>query len=125
VYDWSSDVMNRKWDPVKAKKKIKNHPGELVCDILLNQEIFAGVGNIIKNEMLYRIKLHPLSRVGNIPTRKLNEMLKEAVSYSFDFLKWKKKYILRKMWQVNTKKECQRCKLPIVREYLGKTNRRT
>ena len=24
VYDWSSDVMHRKWDPAKALEKIKN-----------------------------------------------------------------------------------------------------
>lgn len=32
--------------------------------LLLEKEIFAGVGNIIKNEMLYRARVHPESIVG-------------------------------------------------------------
>ena len=63
VYDWTGDVMNAGWDAKKAKEKLKQHPDMLVCDALLSQDIFAGVGNIIKNEVLYRIKVHPETRV--------------------------------------------------------------
>src|SRR5450432_1181908 len=51
VYDWTSDVMNDNWNPKAAKKKLRENPEELACDILLNQNIFTGVGNIIKNEV--------------------------------------------------------------------------
>lgn len=40
----------------KAKAKLKATPDELICDALLEQDIFAGVGNIIKNEILYRVR---------------------------------------------------------------------
>lgn len=125
VYDWSSDVMNSKWDPAKARKKLKEIPDELVCDVLLNQEIFSGVGNIIKNEVMFRTKIHPANKIGDLTLRKLNLLIKEAVNYSFDFLKWKKKFVLRKHWLVHTKKKCIRCNSEIVKEYLGKTKRRT
>src|ERR1700761_3476721 len=49
IYDWSADVMNDRWDPKKARKKLKAMPDVLVADALLDQEVFAGVGNIIKN----------------------------------------------------------------------------
>src|SRR6187549_3682647 len=49
VYDWSGDVMNDAWDEKKAITKLKKLPKLLVCDALLEQDIFAGVGNIIKN----------------------------------------------------------------------------
>jgi len=125
VYDWSSDVMNDKWSPAKAKKKLKEMPNTLVCDALLDQNIFAGVGNIIKNEVLYRIKVHPKNKIGKIPPRKINELIKEARNYSFDFLKWKKEYVLKKHWLAHTKKTCLRCDLPIKKEYMGRTYRRT
>lgn len=48
AYDWSGDVMNDTWNPRKTKKKLKDDPEALVCDVLLDQNIFAGVGNIIK-----------------------------------------------------------------------------
>ena len=124
-YDWSGDVMNDNWNAAKARKKIKTIPKTLVCDALLDQTIFAGVGNIIKNEVLFRIKVHPKTRVGNLPSKKVTELIKEARQYSFDFLEWKKQYVLRKHWLVHTKKTCPRDGSKIVKEYLGKTNRRT
>ncbi|HVU55633.1 MAG TPA: DNA-formamidopyrimidine glycosylase family protein [Puia sp.] len=125
LYDWSADVMNDQWDPRKARKKLKDLPDMLVCDALLNQEIFAGVGNIIKNEVLFRIRVHPRSRVGALPPRKLGEMIKEARNYSFDFLRWKKAFELRKHWLAHTKKTCPRCQIPLIKiPHLGKTKRR-
>jgi endonuclease VIII len=125
VYDFKADVMNDEWDVKGAKKKLKEEPNMLVCDALLDQSIFAGVGNIIKNEVLYRIKVHPETLVGKLPLKKLNELIKEARNYSFDFLEWKKQYVLRKHWLAHTKKTCSRDGSPIVKKYLGKTNRRT
>jgi endonuclease-8 len=75
--------------------------------------------------VLYRVKVHPKSRVGNLPLKKLNEMIKEARNYSFDFLKWKKEYTLKKHWLAHTKKTCERDGSKIIKEYLGTTNRRT
>jgi endonuclease-8 len=68
----------------------------MICDVLLEQDIFAGVGNIIKNEVLYRVRVHPESLVGNIPPAKITSIIKEARQYSFDFLEWKRLYVLRK-----------------------------
>ena len=125
LYDWTADVMNENWDPAKARKKLKAIPKTLVCDALLDQTIFAGVGNIIKNEVLFRIKVHPKTKVGNLTSGKMTELIKEARQYSFDFLKWKRQYVLKKHWLVHTKKICPRDGSRIVKEYLGKTNRRT
>lgn len=125
VYDWSADVMNDQWDHKKALKKIKKSGDLNVADALLNQEIFSGVGNIIKNEVLFRTKVHPYSTVGAIPPRKLSELVKQAREYSFDFLEWKKEFVLKKNWQVHTKKTCPRDGEKINKEYIGKTARRT
>lgn len=125
LYDWSGDVMSPEWDPQVAKEKLKNHPHMLVCDALLNQDIFAGVGNIIKNEVLYRIMVHPETAVGNLPEAKLDEMIQEARNYSFDFLHWKQQYVLRKHWLAHGQKFCSRCQHAITRKHLGKTNRRS
>ncbi|HMG68889.1 MAG TPA: DNA-formamidopyrimidine glycosylase family protein [Chitinophagaceae bacterium] len=125
IYDWSADVMNDNWNALKAKNKLKKIPGTLVCDALLDQDIFAGVGNIIKNEVLFRVRIHPKTKIGNLPPRKLSELIKEARQYSFDFLEWKKQYVLKKHWLVHTKKVCPRDGSKIIKEYLGKTHRRT
>lgn len=124
-YDWKADVLGTEWDPKKARQKLRQLPRELVCDALLDQQIFSGVGNIIKNEVLYRIKVHPENRVKSLPPLKLSALIREARNYSFDFLKWKKEFTLRKHWLAHTKKTCLRCKLPIIKKYPGKTKRRT
>jgi endonuclease-8 len=125
IYDWTADVMSDNWNAKAAKEKLKQNPEMMVCDSLLDQNIFAGSGNIIKNEVLFRIKLHPKSRLGSVPVRKLNEMVKEVRNYSFDFLKWKKAYVLKQHYLVYTKKICPRCKIPLIRKHLGKYHRRT
>lgn len=125
LYDWSGDVMSPQWNPQAAKEKLLNSPNILVCDALLNQEIFAGVGNIIKNEVLYRIRVHPENTVGHLPETKLDEMIQEARNYSFDFLDWKQQYVLKKHWLAYGQKFCARCNIPIIRKHLGKTNRRS
>jgi endonuclease VIII len=125
LYDWQADVLSDPWNPVKARKKLKAMPETLVFDALLDQQVCSGVGNIIKNEALYRIRLHPETRLGDIPPRKLTELIKEARHYSFDFLKWKKAFELKKHWLAHTKKICLRCDIPLQKKYCGKTNRRT
>jgi endonuclease-8 len=125
VYDWTGDLLNKDWDAKKARKKLKAQPDQLVCDALLDQNIFAGSGNIIKNEVLFRIRVHPKNLIKDLPARKLTEMVNEACIYSYDFLEWKKAFVLKKHWLAHTKKTCPRCNIPLIKEYLGKTRRRT
>jgi endonuclease VIII len=125
LYDWRADVMSPQWDPALARKKLRAHPGMLACDALLDQDIFAGVGNIIKNEVLFRIRVHPLSKVGALPAAKLRELVDQARQYSFDFYEWKKQYVLRKHWLAHTKRTCPRCNIPFMKAHLGLTNRRS
>lgn len=125
VYDWRADVMNDAWDPKLARRKLKALPDTLVCDALLDQTIFAGVGNIIKNEVLFRIRVHPATRLGDLPPRKLTALITQARAYSFDFLEWKRRFELKKHWQVHTRKVCPLCGGPISKLYMGTTRRRT
>lgn len=124
-YDWAADVLSARWDPAAARRKLKALPKTLVCDALLDQNIFAGVGNIIKNEVLFRIRVHPLTKVGALKPAKLKQLIDQARQYSFDFLAWKKTFVLRKHWLAHNKRECVRCHIPLIKEYLGVTNRRT
>lgn len=125
VFDWSADVMNEAWDAKGAIKKLKAKPEALVCDVLLDQDIFSGVGNIIKNEVLFRIKVHPESKVGALPSKKLKELVDEAVNYTFDFLKWKREFTLRAHWLAHNKKVCPRDHVPFHKGYPGRLERRS
>ncbi|WP_281234131.1 DNA-formamidopyrimidine glycosylase family protein [Flavobacterium gelatinilyticum] len=124
-YDWSEDVLNENWNPKKAKISLEKIPNEMICDAVLDQNIFSGVGNIIKNEVLYRCYIHPESLAGKIPPEKLDEIIAECSIYSFEFLYWKKKNELKKHWLAHTQKECKRCNLPLIKKHTGKKKRRS
>ena len=124
-YDWSADVMNANWSPKNARRKLKEEPQKYICDPQLEQDIFAGVGNIIKNEILYIVKVHPESKVEKIPSPKIKRLIEKACDYSFRFLEWKRNYELKKHLLAHTKKICLRCKLPIIRKHTGIKNRRS
>lgn len=125
TYDWRADVMSDEWDSKLAIKKLAAMPEVLACDALLDQTVFSGVGNIIKNEVLFRIRIHPLSTLGAMPKVKLRELVKEARLYSFQFLEWKKAFVLKQHWLAHTKSMCPRCNIPFHKGKLGITQRRS
>ena len=125
LYDWGADVMSDAWDPKAARRKLRAMPDTLVADALLDQDVFAGVGNIIKNEVLFRIRVHPETPVGALSPRKLGDLVTQAREYSFDFYRWKKDYVLKKHYQVHTRTECPRCGRRLeFRAKLGRAQRR-
>jgi endonuclease-8 len=123
AYDFSADVMSNKWDAEKALEKLKAKPQRMICDALLDQEIFAGSGNIIKNESLFIARIHPESLCGKIPEEKLKELLKDVVKFTADFLKWKKKNVLTKHIQAYEKDICPRNHIPFHKRDTGKSKR--
>src|SRR5690606_32915129 len=90
TYDWSVDLMSPKWDHRQAVHSLKSKPNEMVCDILMDQNIFAGLGNIIKNEVLYRLRLHPEKRIKDLTPKQIDSLAYEAHNYSHQFYEWKK-----------------------------------
>lgn len=125
TYDWAADVMADAWDASAARAKLRRMPQSFICDALLDQNVFAGVGNIIKNEVLFRVRVHPLSAIGALPPAKLRAIVDQARKYSFEFLEWRRAFVLRKHLLVHNKGICPSCKGKLIRAYLGTTDRRS
>jgi endonuclease-8 len=53
LYDKELDVMSENWNLTKVISLVSNLSEAFICDVLLDQNVFAGVGNIIKNEALF------------------------------------------------------------------------
>jgi endonuclease-8 len=115
--------MSPKWDADKAFDSISSTPDASIADVLLDQEIFAGVGNIIKNEVLWRVRLHPETKVKEIPSSQLKELIAETKKFSLLFYKWRKVFQLRKHLDIYQKSSCPRCGAKVKREKTGKRNR--
>ncbi|MEO6167263.1 MAG: DNA-formamidopyrimidine glycosylase family protein [Chitinophagales bacterium] len=119
IYDWEVDVMSDKWNPQKAVTTLKKLKNTMICDLLLDQEIFAGAGNIIKNEVLYRVRLHPETKAGALNNKQRKQLVTACRDYSFEFYKWKKLFELKKHWLIYSKKKCPRCNLPVEVTHTG------
>jgi endonuclease-8 len=123
IYDWSADIMSKAWDTEKALQKLRAKPKTMICDALLDQNIFAGSGNIIKNEVLFKSQLHPESIIGEIPEAKLRILIMELLKFSVDFYKWRKVGALTKHLQAHEKNICPRNLIPYTKKDTGKTKR--
>ncbi len=82
IYDWRVDIMSNKFDPAFVKNLLKSHADKTIDDVLMNQKVFSGVGNKIRNEALYRAGIHPLSLTEKIPAAKITRLIKEVVRYA-------------------------------------------
>ena len=82
VYDWRTDILHKNFDAAYVKLMLKEEAKKPIDDVLMDQNIFTGVGNKIRNEALYRAGIHPLSITGKIPAAKITKLIKEVLAYS-------------------------------------------
>ena len=68
------DLLNSDGDFKEWVKLVKKHSKKTIVEVLMNQGVCAGVGNYIKCEVLYRVKLDPEIEVENITSNKLQEI---------------------------------------------------
>ncbi len=122
-YDFTVDIMSPKWDSEKAFNSVSTKPNTEIADILLDQNIFAGVGNIIKNEVLWRVRIHPETKVRNMTPSEVQRLIAETRKFSLLFYKWRKAFLLRKHLDIYQKSICPRCGTKVKREKTGKRNR--
>jgi endonuclease-8 len=123
TYDLRTDIMAPEWNRALALRKIKALPDESVDDILMDQTIFTGVGNIIKNEVLWRQRLLPSHLVRDLTPRQLGKLVTDTRTYCFLFYEWKKQYVLKKHYVIYRKGGCPQCGGKVTRRKTGKRQR--
>ncbi len=123
-FDPSVDVLSSMFDEAKVLRLAKGQPDAFICDVLMNQGVFAGVGNMIKNEALFRVKMHPMARVRQLSEARISVLIRTALDYSTLFYNQKRAgKPLRDMFQVYQKSRCTAYGGPITREKAGEANR--
>ncbi|HVZ67406.1 MAG TPA: endonuclease [Patescibacteria group bacterium] len=124
-YDYSISIMSKKFDPDKAFQQIKDQEDEEIDDVLLDQTIFAGVGNIIKNEVLFLTRLNPKEKISNLEDAKIKELINTSVNFSKLFCELRKKYELKKNLKIYRKSICPNCGGKVTWETTGKFKRKS
>ncbi|NXS61607.1 NEIL2 Endonuclease, partial [Brachypteracias leptosomus] len=85
--DPASDILSVEFNRGQALDALRApHP---ICYTLLDQRYFSGLGNIIKNEILYLAKIHPLTQGSLLAPSDLEGLLDCALQFSSDWLQSK------------------------------------
>lgn len=122
-YDFRSDIMSSQWSNDLALKKIREFPDEEIGDVLLDQDIFGGVGNIIKNEVLFLCKINPKKTIRAITNPKRKQIIGTSQAFSRQFYEWRKIFQLKKHLLIYRKSTCPVCGSKVIREKTGKRKR--
>lgn len=123
LYDFSTDIMSASWDSKKALEAFESHQEEEIADVMLDQSVFSGVGNIIKNEALFLVKRKPSTLVKSLSRSELKQLIKVIRLFSLQFYKWRKKFVLKKHYKIYRKSICPLCGNKICRKKTGKRER--
>ena len=125
-FNFKTDILKSEFDPEFIINELQtNHADEMIGDVLMDQKLFAGVGNIIRIETLYHAKIHPESIVKAIPEKKLIFLLKMVVDYGEEFLSLLKTDGVKEAALIYGKKICPKDKSELIIEEMGKVKRKT
>lgn len=125
AYDFTTDVMADEWDEEAAYKKVLKKQNAEISDVLLDQKIFTGVGNKIRNEELFNKKIPPMQLVKDIEEPTLRKLVHDVVKLSRQFYEWRKIDELNNgmHWKIYKKKICPVCGGEVKHAYTGKQKR--
>lgn len=125
-FNFKTDILKKEFDPeFVINELMTKFPDKMIGDVLMDQSVFAGVGNIIRVESLYHAKIHPDSIIKDIPEKKLIFLLRMVVDYSEEFLNLMKTGDVKESALIYGKKICPKDKSELVIEEMGKIKRKT
>lgn len=123
TYDWRTDILSKQFDKAYIKKLLLQKAKKTIDDVLMDQDIFTGVGNKIRNEALYRAGIHPQSIIAKIPPAKITKLINEVVNYAKIFYNHLKRNGVNDYFQVY-QKDYAADGSAVTMKVLKKTNRK-
>ncbi|KFP77501.1 Endonuclease 8-like 3, partial [Apaloderma vittatum] len=122
----SLDVCSPKFSHLRAESEIKQQKTRMLCDVLLDQAVLPGVGNIIKNEALFDSGLHPAVKVCQLTDEHIRHLVKMTRDFTLLFYKCRKTGSpLYKHYKVYMRPACGQCNGKITVCRLGENSRMT
>jgi endonuclease-8 len=105
------DPLSKEWKKEKAIENILKFRNEKTGVVLLNQSVIAGIGNILRNEILFRARINPERVVGSLSEMEIEKIANECEKLMQEFLKFKieKKSIKPLLFVYNNYGRCGIC----------------
>lgn len=69
------DVLSDDFDSARALNNFRSRPSWEIADALLNQGVFAGLGNVYKSEVLFMCRISPFARVSDLTDAQLGSLV--------------------------------------------------
>jgi endonuclease-8 len=73
------DLLDPSFDRADAQTRIRNLADHAIADVLLNQRVIAGIGNVFKSEILFLAGIDPFTRVGEVGDDALDRLIDIAL----------------------------------------------
>ncbi|KAG7461800.1 hypothetical protein MATL_G00195040 [Megalops atlanticus] len=122
----SLDVCSPKFSFSRAEDMVKKEGCRMLCDVLLDQSVLPGVGNIIKNEALFDSGLNPAVKVNQLTDEQIHHLVKMTRDFTLLFYKCRKSGSpLYKHYKVYKRPSCGQCDGKITVCRLGQDGRMT
>ncbi|HAS44591.1 MAG TPA: DNA-formamidopyrimidine glycosylase [Microscillaceae bacterium] len=120
----STDAYKMEWE--EFEKNLSGRTG-MIKPLLLNQQITAGVGNWIADEILHQAEIHPETRANHLGKddyqrifQKMKDILHTAVSHEANYNEYPEDYFIhRRGWTELDLKECARCSTEVTHMKVG------
>lgn len=77
--DQGPDILDPKFDVEAASQRVAQRSTEEIGEVLLDQRIMAGLGNVFKSEVCFVGRVHPFARVGDLSMDQVHRLT--AVSH--------------------------------------------
>ncbi|KAJ8382950.1 hypothetical protein SKAU_G00037280 [Synaphobranchus kaupii] len=122
----SVDVCSSKFSFSRAEDMLKKEGCRMVCDVLLDQSVLPGVGNIIKNEALFDSGINPAVKANQLTDVQIRHLVKMTRDFTLLFYKCRKSGSpLYKHYKVYKRPNCGQCDGKITVCRLGEDGRMT
>jgi endonuclease-8 len=69
------DLLGESFDRDESLRRIRARPDEEIANVLLNQRVLAGIGNIWKSETLFAAGIDPFTRVASLDDAQLERIV--------------------------------------------------
>lgn len=76
-FDASIDILSEAFDRDAAVQRVRQQAGD-IGDVLLNQRVIAGIGNIYKSESLFAARIHPFTPVAALTDEQIGRIVDAA-----------------------------------------------
>lgn len=72
------DLLAEQFDEEEATRRVRERADTAIADVLLNQRVMAGIGNVYKSEVLFACRVDPFALVGTLTDEQVSCMVTTA-----------------------------------------------